>query len=69
MKYDTHVSDGPYVPASATQHVNPEFTTLEKTNHSCAPNCDAIVDAATGKAQYHPCHIRPGITPGIIHVI
>ena len=36
------------VQASATEHVNPEFTTLEKANHSCAPNCEAIVAADPG---------------------
>jgi len=38
------------VQASATEHVNPEFTTLEKANHSCEPNCEAIVaaDAVAG---------------------
>lgn len=32
------------VQVSATRHVDPEFTTLEKANHSCEPNCDAMVD-------------------------
>jgi hypothetical protein len=31
------------VQCSETCHVQPEHTTLEKSNHSCEPNCEAFV--------------------------
>jgi hypothetical protein len=36
------------VQAGKDVHVQPEGSKLEKANHSCSPNCAAIVDSATG---------------------
>lgn len=36
------------VQVSATEHAECEGTTLAKTNHSCAPNCEAVVSAKGG---------------------
>lgn len=51
------------VQVSATKHVDPEFTTLEKANHSCEPNCDAMVDVDSALFGLRAITAIPAGTP------